>query len=219
MYKNFEYDIFRVIRPLPLTIKRENNGMPIITKTIINNINDLLFTTFTNTKSIKHKDKSIVLMFEYDKSLNRIWNDPTKYIPKFSDFHAVCTPDFSIYGEMDYLTIVHNTYKNRWIGCYYQSQGLNVIPTISWCGEDTYDICFSGVEKGSAIAISTIGSRGKEKVFLKGFNEMIKRLEPSLIIVKGRWIEGMHGNIKLVKFEDTFFKNGGEKKWAVELAI
>ena len=40
-----------------------------------------------------------------------------------------------------------------------------------------YDICFSGIEKNSIVIVST-GCMNNQKVFLKGFNEMKKRIEP-----------------------------------------
>lgn len=203
---------FKLLRQLPTSVRRETNGMPIINKCEVDVLNDTQFVTFTNSKYIKEPDKSIVLFFEYDYTIDRVWDNPFKYLPRFSKLKAITTPDYSIYGEMDKITILHNTYRNRWVGCWYQQQGLKVIPTISWAYEDTYDICFSGIEKGSIVCISTIGCMKKHDVFLKGYNEMLKRIEPSLIIIKGRKIPNLKGNILWVPFDATFnHKKKGEK--------
>lgn len=72
--------------------------------------------------------------------------------------------------------------KNRWVGAYWQSKGLTVIPTISWGGPRSFDFCFDGVEKHSIVAISTLGCRKEKLRFLRGYEEMCKKIEPEKII-------------------------------------
>lgn len=42
----------------------------------------------------------IVHFFVDDYQFIRYWNTPDKYIPKLSQFEAVCAPDFSTYTDM-----------------------------------------------------------------------------------------------------------------------
>ena len=56
------------------------------------------------------------------------------------------TSDFSMYMNMDWHGIYDGVYKNRWAGVYCQFKGLNVIPSVGWASESTYDICFAGIE-------------------------------------------------------------------------
>ena len=107
-----------------------------------------------------------MLPFTYDKDLLKYWTDPMKYIPKFQTVMAVGTPDYSIYPTMNINEVRHNVYMNRWLGCLWQTYKCVVLPVISWWGEDTYDVCFSGIEKNSVIIISTIGCLNNQKVFL-----------------------------------------------------
>lgn len=79
-----------------------------------------------------------------------------------------------------------------------------MIPTVTWADERTYDICFNYIEKGSIVAISTVGIIRNKELFLKGFNEMIKRIKPSLILVRGKPIEGMSGKFIFIDFCETF---------------
>nr|MBQ5527234.1 DUF4417 domain-containing protein [Succinivibrionaceae bacterium] len=69
---------------------------------------------------------------------------------------------------------------------------------------DTYDICFSAVEKGSIVVISTLGCLSNKEVFLQGFKEMKKRLQPSLIVVFGEMIDGMTGKFVNFRYQDSF---------------
>ena len=87
---------------------------------------------------------------------------------------------------------VWNIYRSRLLGNYWQRNGITVIPTISWAEPETFQFCFDGIPKGSIVAVSTIGVKRAEesfKVWKDGMNEMIKRIEPSHIIVYGGKVE------------------------------
>lgn len=212
-YKHVTDDyIVKTLRPNVWDFKTDKFDMPIIEKFSIDEldfenlqpINVENLTTKTNNKN------KIVFMFEYDDVLNKYWNNPLKYISKFSSCMAVCTPDFSIYSRniMNENEAKHNVFKNRWIGAVWQKYNIKVIPTISWQGEDTYDYCFSGIEKGSIVLISTIGVEDNFSVFINGFNEMKKRIEPSLIIVYGKMYHEMTGTFVNVLYTDIFNEQG-----------
>ena len=201
-----EYEKFKLIRPLPRGFKKDERGFPSLKRDDFSDIdwNAIRFTSFSNISQVDDYSQTIVLMFHYDEVLNRIWNDPVKYVDKFGKFMAVATPDFSAYTNMEPIQIEHNIYKNRWLGCLYQSLGVRVIPTITWADEKTYDVCFCGIPQGSVVLISTVGCVHFQEQFLKGFNEMRKRINPSLILVRGKMIDGMTGNLVFIDFEETF---------------
>lgn len=200
------YKNFLIIRPLKKGMITDINDMPMIKKSIIDksDYKSIKITNFKNLSYITDRKDTIVDMFNYDYVLNSVWNDPLKYVALFQGLFAVSTPDFSIYSDMNIYQISYNVYKSRWIGSFWQSFGINVIPTISWYDEKTYDICFSGVEKESTVIISTLGVRNNKKIFLNGFNEMKKRLKPSLIIVVGRILDEMYGEFLVYELSDTF---------------
>ncbi len=108
---------------------------------------------------------------------------------------------------MNYYEVAHNIYMNRWLGCLWQSHGCVALPTVSWAQEDTYDICFSGVEKGSIVIISTLGCEDNQDIFIKGYKEMIRRINPSLVIVYGKMLDGIYGRFINYKYEDAFNTN------------
>jgi hypothetical protein len=92
------------------------------------------------------------------------------------------SPDFSLYTDMAQARQIEHIFKNRWCGAYWQSLGINVIPTIGLSDERSFDFCFAGVEKGSIVAVSTIGSRRAKSLFMKGYTEMLRRIEPVHVI-------------------------------------
>lgn len=203
-----EEEKFKVIRPLWGDHVLDEYDMPIIHKTLeadldIENMQPIGIKNITTRQD---NSKKLVLPFNYDKDLLRYWNEPLKYVPKFQSVMAVGTPDFSVYPTMNMNEIRHNIYMNRWLGCLWQNYGCTVLPVISWWGEDTYDINFSSIEKGSIVIISTIGCTENPEIFLDGFNEMKKRISPPLIIVYGNMIDGMSGRFVNIKYTDAFNK-------------
>ena len=201
---------FKVIRPIIGEYKEDEYHLPIINKTLIDGVDwsKIEPLNFQNmTSGVANRNK-LILMFAYDKELQRFWNNPLKYIPSFSTASFITTPDYSAYESMNYNEICHNVYKNRWLGKTWQNYGCKVIPTIQWCTPATYDICFGGIERGSSVIISTIGCKSYTEDFLMGFNEMKKRINPELIIVFGNMIPGMTGKFINYKYKDAFSKKG-----------
>ena len=90
-----------------------------------------------------------------------------------------------------------------------QMHGINVIPTIAWSTPDSYEWCFDGgPETHGTVAISSVGTQ-KDKIakelYLEGYKEMIRRLEPESIIFYGNVPEECKGNI--IRSRKHFRKN------------
>lgn len=127
-----------------------------------------------------------------DYQFERVWHNPIKYIEVFRKYKFILSPDFSLYRDMPEPLNIWNTYRSRVLGSYYQEQGIKVIPTVSWSNERSFDYCFKGIEKGSIVAISNQGVlKIKENLefFYKGFYEMIKKLDPAIIVIYGEKIK------------------------------
>jgi hypothetical protein len=173
---------------------------------------DLQQLQLVNFKNARNADterhNKIIHFFLFDRDFEHLFDYPDRHLSKFSEYKAVMSPDFSIYADMDIAMIISSTYKNRWLGAYWQSRGVRVIPTIGWASPDTYHICFAGVENGCSVAISTLGVNEYREMFLQGFQEMVRRISPKTIICLGPEIEGMRGNVIFIKYVDSF--GGGE---------
>lgn len=98
-----------------------------------------------------------VHFFIDDYQFERVWNDPEGYVETLKNFDCIFSPDFSLYTDTPLAMKMWNIYRSRLVGSYYQSMGVRVIPTISWCEPETFEFCFDGIPKGSVVAISTIG--------------------------------------------------------------
>lgn len=208
-------DTFKVVRPLPDTYKLDKNGMPIVKRNAvpIQSLRDIQYLNSQNLTSIRKHKNSLILFFSYDKMLQKYWDNPLKYIPLLQLSKLCCTPDFSIYPGMNKWEMSHNIYKNRWLGCLWQSYGVPVICSVSWADNSTFDICFSGIEKGSIVAVSTLGcTKVNKSLFLCGYKRMMDTIEPSLVIVYGNFIDGLFGDIILINYKDSFYENDEAKQ-------
>ena len=204
-----DYEKFKVTRPVLGNHDFDEENLPVMNK-VTENLVNITKTVPLNVKNLSAKynnSDKIVLMFNYDKELQKYWNDPFKYIPKFQTTLAVSTPDYSTYVGMNPNEIRHNVFKNRWLGCLWQDYGICAIPTIQWAGSDTYDVCFGGVEKESIVIISTLGVTKDTKLFYEGFYEMKKRIKPSLIIVYGNMLPNMYGRFVNYSYTKAFNSN------------
>ena len=165
------------------------------------------------------KDKNVGIHFYLDDyQFERIWNKPEDYIDILKQYECILSPDFSLYMDMPMPMKIWNIYRSRLIGQYYQSQGIKVIPTLSWAEEETFEFCFEGIPKGSIVSISTIGvKKNKEalKIWKAGVDELIKRIEPSTILVYGGKLDYDYGDIKVIYYEnqvtERMIKNGRKR--------
>lgn len=201
-----EYEKYKVIRPIIGECEYDEFAMPVIRKTDINAIdwNELRVIGIQNASPRTADKNTLILMFNYDKRLQALWNDPLKKIALFQGFAAVATPDFSIYPTMNINEIRHNVFMSRWLGVTWQNYNCITLPTVGWALPDTYDICFSGLEHGSIVVISTLGCQEHTEEFLNGFRHLKKRISPPLIIVFGDMIDGMTGTFINFRYTDAF---------------
>lgn len=140
--------------------------------------------------------------FVDDYQFNRVWAQPDTYTERLKQFQAVCAPDFSTYTDFPKALQIYNHYRKHWLGKYWQTQGVMVIPTISWSDYDSYEWCFDGEPLHSMVAVSSVGTQANNKskeYFLSGYKEMMRRLKPTAVIMYGTVPEECTGNIIPVK--------------------
>ena len=136
----------------------------------------------------KSLDNGAVHFFLDDYRFEHIWNRIYDTFPFIEKYGAALSPDFSTYVNYPIAVQLWNVYRNRWMGCFWQGAGIKVIPTISWSDEQSYEFCFLGVEKGSTVAISSVGVNKNivaSGLFKKGYIKMIEAIEPSLVLCYG----------------------------------
>lgn len=176
--------------------------MPLIKKT--NHIPKEL-QSFNYVLSTNNFEKGIHFYID-DYQFERIWNQPQFYLEKLMPYDCILTPDFSLYQEMPLAMQIWNIFRSRLIGQMAQDLGINVIPTLSWCREDSYEFCFDGIEPGGTVSVSTIGVKrddGASKLWFDGMNEAMRVLKPKAVVVYGGDIGYDFGDAKAYYFSNA----------------
>jgi hypothetical protein len=136
-----------------------------------------------------------------DYRFERCWKNPDSQIKELEKYDGVLSPDFSLYTDYPEALQIWQVYRSRWCAAYWQSLGIKVIPTISWSTKKSFKYAFLGISKGSIVAIGTVGilnDKISQKLFMQGFKEMLKQLEPKEILIYGntsKEIESMLSNL------------------------
>lgn len=215
-------------RTNPLTLRNQFSGaghwrIPVIPKACFTDdeFQDLRLIDYDRTKpdDERHLER-MVHFFLYDYKFERVWKRPDQDVEKLKRYRAILSPDFSMYLEMAPVMQLYNVFCNRWCGAYFASKGIRVVPTVSSGSETTCDFCFNGIPKGSTVAVPTYmvsahGNHADQKdFFMKGYQEMLRRIEPERIICYNKpfpEMEGeMEGNIVFIDYELSSWKYQNE---------
>ena len=174
-------------------------GMPIMAPTQTTGDQMLRFMDW---KEVSDPENYIAHFYYDDYKFISAWREPDKYLDRLKKFKAVVSPDFSLYTDFPRALQILSCYRRQWCGAFWQSQGIDVIPDVVWGDEKSFEYCFDGIPKGVTVAVSTVGVANDKQwndkesdMFRAGYNEMLKRLEPTTILFYGTMIEGCEGNI------------------------
>lgn len=169
------------------------------------------FIGFNYAKTCKQPHDKGLHFFVDDYQFTRLWSNPDAYLELLQKFKCVCTPDFSTYTDFPKAVQIFNHYRKHWLGAYWQSNGITVIPTISWSDKASFEWCFDGEPLGGAVAVSSVGTQmnsDARALFLAGYREMLVRLQPSIIYFYGSIPNGCGGDnvVPLTAFQNELKK-------------
>lgn len=174
------------------------------------------FIGFNYAAQAKKREEKGIHFFLDDYQFERLWKTPDRYLSMLYDFKYVMTPDFSTYTDFPKIIQIYNHYRKHWIGAYLQENGIDVIPTISWSTPDSYEWCFDGEPTSGAVAVSSVGTQKSKKtkeLFISGYKEMVRRLQPEIIIFYGDVPEECTENIVRIKAFQERFKEAKCDGW------
>ena len=174
------------------------------------------FIPFSSAAGCKNRSNKGVHFFIDDYRFNRLWSAPDVYLPMLQQFRYVMTPDFSMYTDFPKAIQIYNHYRKHWIGAYLQENGIEVIPTIGWSDKNSYEWCFGGEPAHGTVAVSSVGTQQSQKtkeLFLNGYKEMVRQLEPETIIFYGNVPEECMGNIVRIRAFQEKFKEAKCNGW------
>lgn len=191
-YNLWEFDAFRADGKYQMPMLRKTDHIP---ERLIG---------FNYLLTSKDYDAGIHFYVD-DYQFERIWRSPDQYIEKIADHDCALTPDFSLYMNMPVAMKIWNIYRSRLIGQMMQDRGIEVIPTLSWAGEETFEFCFDGIEPGGVVSISTVGVKKNNEsmsIWEAGTDEAMRRLEPSHVVLYGGDVGYDFKDTKVVHIEN-----------------
>ncbi len=145
-----------------------------------------------------------VHFFLDDYQFERLWRKPTEYVSLLKGYKFVLSPDFSLYIDHPKAVQLFSHYKKQWLTAFWESLDIAVVPTICWSDSKSFEWCFDGVPKGSVVAVSTKGVmksiESKEK-FLAGYTKMMKVIEPKQVLLFGKPLGGLDGDVVYMGYE------------------
>lgn len=174
------------------------------------------FVGFNFARSTKNASEKGLHFFVDDYQFERVWRNPDSYTDLLSKFQIIMTPDFSLYTDYPLPIQIYNHYRKHWLGAFWQSLGMQVIPTIAWSDEKSFDWCFDGTPTHSTVAVSSVGtqkSKHTQRLFLDGWHRMIERLQPETVIFYGNVPSECKGNIVHIKAFCEKFKEVKVNGW------
>lgn len=141
-----------------------------------------------------------VHFFIDDYQFERIWQSPARYLEMLKRFRVVIGPDFSQFADIPAALCIWQNFRGKYLSAWWQSEGVRVIPNVTWSTPASYAYCFDGHPRNSVIAIHSQGVKSSSLstyLWRKGYEEAVRRLKPSLIL--------RYGEIMLVKTKKSVF--------------
>lgn len=79
----------------------------------------------------------ILGFFTEDFRFEGLWNDTPRFTERLisEDWGGVCLPDYSTWASWPFALRLHNLYRSRWLGRYWQEAGIPVIPILQSIGD------------------------------------------------------------------------------------
>lgn len=166
-------------------------------------------------KSINAKadrSKQVLHFYLHDFFFERIWKSPKQYLDLARKYRAVIMPDFSIMTDMPLPLQIFNNYRSKLIASYWQSEGVNIIPSPAWGDRETFYWAFDGLPIGGLYANSTTGAN--QILYNRGFNVLLEAKRPTeLLLLSNR-------NINTAGIPTAYarMKREGKKgyKWVIQ---
>ena len=157
---------------------------------------------FMDFSEVENPSEYIAHFYYDDYKFMQAWRNPDRYLDKLRQFKAVVSPNFSLYTDFPRCLQILSCYRRQWVGAYWQSMGIDVIPNVVWGDRKSFDYCFLGIPSGSVVSVSAVDItndpdwNGKVgNMFKDGYDEMMKRLHPTAILYYGTLFPGLEGNI------------------------
>lgn len=171
----------------------------------VNYLPELPIYPFNYLKSTFSKERCWYHCFTSAKNFHRLYHSFDEYVPLLQQSKGLISADFSLYRDYPEEILIANCRANRLIDYALQQAGIPMIPTAGFAGESSWEWCFDGLPVQSTLAVTTNTLRGDmeaKRLFVGGINVMVKKLQPTAIVVCGKcpvWIANKFPTINVIQ--------------------
>lgn len=169
---------------------------------------------------------SIIAFFLDDYRFISSWSYPARLASTLieAQIEAAIEPDFSLWHDAPRIEQMHAVYRTRWVGRYWQEQGIPVIPCLQWSDEESFNWAWLGIPQGVPVAAVESRVCGKSHTeFNEGLAAACETVRPETLLIYGTqkdWVRVPHG-VNPVWVEPAMnrrFARLKEKRWAANAA-
>lgn len=177
-------------------VAADNNGFPQLKPWSPSYISEPLAFHEARAYYRKHSNlKGFFVHFYIDDAIfDCIRRRPESYLAMLKSADFIVAPDFSTYRNFPLPVLMKNAFDNLLLAAYFQRNGCNVVANVIWSRPIHYTFTFSGQPVGGTACISSnsVDTRDKKgiQLWLHGYTEAIKRLNPRQVIRMGKVIPG-----------------------------
>lgn len=136
--------------------------------------------------------------FESDNRFEKEWSAPYGCLATLSRCNAVIGTDFSIYKNWTLTQKLWNIFRNKALAAWWQYNGINVIPNVSWIYGFDPSASFDGWPRHTLIAVNSTGigyDKPSMRQWIEYYNTMLNALQPTHILRYGAKVEGEREDI------------------------
>lgn len=132
----------------------------------------------------------VLAFYVEDWRFESVWTDAVMFAEDALAFGwgSLVSPDFSVWRDDPAAAQLWNVYRSRWVARYWQEAGLQVIPSLNWSDERSYEFAHLGIPENLplvSVQCRTTGSRLGREYFIKGLADAIERLRPQNVLIYG----------------------------------
>lgn len=156
------------------------------------------------SRKLKGHKRLNVNFYIDDEKIQKLWNNPDKYLDHLQCFQSMCGLDFTIDIQMPLAMQYWNKYRNMALDWYLTVQGMTVIPNVNIIPYEGREWLLDGLPRRSTVSCSTNGrirSKGAREEFCDGFCQMCERLEPTRVIIIGTLPQELNSPVEIINLK------------------
>ena len=109
------------------------------------------------------------------------WRNPELALQRVLGLNLVIAPDFTVYPTADPIVNRWQLYRSLAVFSYWQSMGVNVIPSLNWVSPDQIRADADLYPRFSTVAVRCPGTKYYNK-WVDGITELKKIVQPETVL-------------------------------------